>query len=176
MTGGSVSLATLADWLARFDAILAEREASGATIASGMAAVMEKVGRDPAGTVDEVFKLVGMTLAGSAGSADGPLYGTFFLRFGMTCGATSSLEAGALGRALRAGLEGVAARGSVRGADTSMVDNIAPAIEAYDAAVAAGADIAAATRAAAGAVGGIDSRSPSSLLFAALALAMAEVS
>ena len=90
-------------------------------------------------TVDELFKTAGMDAVSSISAA----YGSFFLRFGMTAGAVTSLDAEALGDALRGGLEGVAARG-----ESELASDLARAIAAYSAAVAGGADVAAAASAA----------------------------
>ncbi len=162
MTNGTVSLEQLTAWLARFEALVTENKAylteldsaigdadHGANMARGMAAVMEKIGANPAaGAVDELFKSVGMTLVTSVGGASGPLYGTFFLRFGMNGGPARSLDAAALGGALRAGLEGVVARGKAEIGDKTMFDAMSPAIDAYVAAVAGGLDAATAASAA----------------------------
>jgi dihydroxyacetone kinase-like protein len=162
MTNGTVSLDQLTDWLARFEALVSEQRAylteldsaigdadHGANMARGMTAVMEKIGATSApGTVDELFKSVGMTLVTSVGGASGPLYGTFFLRFGMTSGAVTSLDSATLGTSLRAGLDGVVARGKAEIGDKTMFDAMSPALDAYDAAVAGGSDAAAAASAA----------------------------
>ena len=161
MTNSTVSLDQLTDWLARFEAIVTEQRAylteldsaigdadHGANMARGMTAVMEKIGAAQAGAVDELFKAVGMTLVTSVGGASGPLYGTFFLRFGMNAGAAKTLDGAALGTALRAGLEGVVARGKAEIGDKTMFDAMSPALDAYDAAIAAGSDVATATHAA----------------------------
>jgi dihydroxyacetone kinase-like protein len=162
MTNGTVSLDQLTDWLARFKDLVTEQRAylteldsaigdadHGANMARGMTAVMEKIGASgAAGTVDELFKSVGMTLVTSVGGASGPLYGTFFLRFGMTSGAVTSLDSASLGTSLRAGLDGVVARGKAEIGDKTMFDAMSPALDSYDAAVAAGSDVAAAASAA----------------------------
>ena len=162
MTNGTVSLEQLTDWLARFEALVTEQRAylteldsaigdadHGANMARGMTAVMEKIGANAAATaVDELFKSVGMTLVTSVGGASGPLYGTFFLRFGMNAGPAKSLDAAGLGSALRAGLEGVVARGKAEIGDKTMFDAMSPALDAYDAAVAGGSDVAGAASAA----------------------------
>ena len=101
-------------------------------------------------TADELFKTVGMTLVTSVGGASGPLYGTFFLRFGMTAGSVSECDGPALAAALRAGLEGVVARGKPEANDKTMFDAMAPAIDALDSALASGASLADAAAAARG--------------------------
>jgi dihydroxyacetone kinase-like protein len=82
-----------------------------------------------------------MTLVTSVGGASGPLYGTFFLRMGMAAGAVGTFDGPALGAALRAGLEGVVARGKAETGDKTMYDAMAPALDAYDAAIAGGSTI-----------------------------------
>ena len=172
MAGGTVDLAGLVDWLSRFRDLVTEQRAElteldsaigdadhGANMTRGMDAVMDKIGATPAGAADELFKTVGMTLVTSVGGASGPLYGTFFLRMGMTTGAVTTLDAAALGAALRAGLDGVVARGKAELGDKTMFDAMAPAIDAWDG--AAGDGLAAASAAAfAAAQAGRDSTEP----------------
>jgi dihydroxyacetone kinase-like protein len=76
------------------------------------------------------------------------LYGTFFLRFG-TAMAGVELTPETIGRGLHAGVEGVLARGKAELGDKTMYDAWAPALEAYDGAVAGGSDLGAALTAAA---------------------------
>lgn len=136
------------EWLTELDSAIGDAD-HGANMTRGMAAVVEKIDTAPPATVDELLKTAGMTLVASVGGASGPLYGTFFLRMGTTAGAVSELDAPALASALRAGLEGIVARGKAEAGDKTMFDALAPALDALDAAVAEGADLPAAVRAAA---------------------------
>jgi dihydroxyacetone kinase-like protein len=158
----AVDTTVLADWVSRFGAAVAEKRDwlteldsaigdadHGANMARGMSAVSEKLAAGTPGTVDELLKTVGMTLVSSVGGASGPLYGTFFLRMGMTAGAVPELDGPALAAALRAGLDGIVARGKAEAGDKTMFDAMAPAVDALDAALAGGASIADATRTAA---------------------------
>lgn len=158
----SVGTAALVDWIHRFrDAVTAKRDwlteldsaigdaDHGANMARGMDAVVAKLEAGAPATVDELLKGVGMTLVSSVGGASGPLYGTLFLRMGMAAGTVTELDATALAASLRAGLDGIVARGKAEAGDKTMFDAMAPAVDALDAAVAGGADLAAATAAAA---------------------------
>ncbi|KJL26299.1 PTS-dependent dihydroxyacetone kinase, ADP-binding subunit DhaL [Microbacterium oxydans] len=158
----AVDTAVLADWIARFGAAVTEKRDwlteldsaigdadHGANMARGMGAVGEKLSAGVPATVDELLKTVGMTLVSSVGGASGPLYGTFFLRMGMTAGAVSDLDGAALAAALRAGLDGIVARGKAEAGDKTMFDAMAPAVDAMDAALAAGSSVSDAVRAAA---------------------------
>jgi dihydroxyacetone kinase-like protein len=174
MADGTVSLDQFVNWLSRFRDLVIENQSylteldsaigdadHGSNMTRGMNAVMEKIGASPPAAVDELFKSVGMTLVTSVGGASGPLYGTFFLRVGMTAGPATSLDPGAISVALRAGLDGVVARGKAEAGEKTMYDAMAPALDALDASIAAGDGLAAASAAAfAAAQAGRDSTEP----------------
>lgn len=158
----TIDTTTLLDWITRFrDAVTEKREwlteldsaigdaDHGSNMSRGMSAVVEKLDAGAPATVDELLKSVGMTLVSSVGGASGPLYGTLFLRMGMTAGAVTELDAAGLAAALRAGLDGIVARGKAEAGDKTMFDAMAPAVDAFDAAIAGGADLTAAARSAA---------------------------
>lgn len=136
------------EWLTELDSAIGDAD-HGANMARGMAAVVDKLDAGAPETIDELLKGVGMTLVSSVGGASGPLYGTFFLRMGMTAGAVPTLDAASLATALRAGLDGVVARGKAEAGDKTMYDAMAPAVDALDSTLAAGAGLAAALVAAA---------------------------
>ncbi|WP_454113398.1 dihydroxyacetone kinase subunit DhaL [Microbacterium maritypicum] len=135
------------DWLTELDSAIGDAD-HGANMARGMSAVGEKLSAGAPGTVDELLKTVGMTLVSSVGGASGPLYGTFFLRMGMAAGPVTALDGPALAAALRAGLDGIVARGKAEAGDKTMFDAMAPAVDAMDAALAAGASVPDAAKAA----------------------------
>ena len=158
---GAVDTAALQEWISRFSDAIAEKRDwlteldsaigdadHGANMARGMGAVVDKLGTGAPATIDDLLKTVGMTLVSSVGGASGPLYGTFFLRMGMSAGAVTSLDGSALGAALRAGLEGIVARGKPEAGDKTMFDAMSPAVDAFDAALAAESSVADAARAA----------------------------
>lgn len=154
---------TAAAWLAGFAATV-HRDAAhltaldaaigdadhGSNLDRGMAAV---AAIDPAGFADPASYLTkaGMTLVSTVGGASGPLYGTFLLRFGAALPGGAASDAAGLGAALRAGVEGVRARGKATAGDKTMLDALEPALAAYEESVHAGADLAAALAAAASA-------------------------
>jgi dihydroxyacetone kinase-like protein len=100
-----------------------------------------------------LFKKVGMTLVSTVGGASGPLYGTFFLRFGGALQGVDEASAIELGAALRAGFEGIVSRGKAEAGDKTMVDAWGPALEAYDGAASQGLESALKAAAAAAAKG-----------------------
>ena len=129
-----------ADLIAEHRAYLTELDSAigdadhGINMDRGMQAVRAKLDATPLGAADELFKLVGMTLVSSIGGASGPLYGTFFLRFGTACGPSVALSADDVVKAFRAGVEGLVARGKPELGDKTMFDSLHPALEALDAA------------------------------------------
>jgi dihydroxyacetone kinase-like protein len=152
----AVTLTGLSAWVEGFAALVREQKEQltaldaaigdadhGINMDRGMTAVLAALdGDDSLSSAAALFKKVGMTLVSSVGGASGPLYGTFFLRLGMACGDVASLSAEDLAKALRAGLEGIVARGKAEAGDKTMYDALAPAIDALDDALGAGAGLA----------------------------------
>ena len=87
-------------------------------------------------TAGALFTKVGMTLVSTVGGASGPLFGTFFLRMGtLARRRRHGRRRPTFAAALRAGLDGVVARGKAEPGDKTMYDALAPAVDALDAAV-----------------------------------------
>ncbi|MEO9322805.1 dihydroxyacetone kinase subunit DhaL [Nocardioides sp. C4-1] len=137
------------DHLTELDSAIGDAD-HGSNLVRGTDAVMAALDPPP-DTVAALGKKTGMTLVTSVGGASGPLYGTFFLRAGAAAGDVTELDAAALGTVLRAGVDGIRSRGKAELGDKTMYDALGPAVDTYDAAVAAGDDIATAARAAAAA-------------------------
>lgn len=149
-------------WLERYAAVVADQKQyltgldaaigdgdHGINMDRGFQTVVAKIGpiRDKdAGTV---LKTTGMALVGSVGGAGGPLYGTFFLRAGTALDGKRDVSADELVDALEAGLKGVVERGKANRNDKTMVDALAPAIDAARQALAGGASLETAVAAAA---------------------------
>src|SRR4051812_48489367 len=126
-----------------------------------MAAVVTALEEAADATPGEVLKNTGMKLVSTVGGASGPLYGTLFLRMSGSAGNAESLDAVGVAAAFRAGLEGVVARGRAQAGDKTMYDALAPACDAFDAALADGAGLAEGlARAAAAADAGRDATIP----------------
>jgi dihydroxyacetone kinase-like protein len=158
----TITAAALSEWLRRFSEVvheqagyLTELDAAigdadhGINMDRGMRAVVAMLDSHEFETADAMLKKAGMTLVSTVGGASGPLYGTFFLRFAAALAGADEIGADELGKAFRAGVEGIVARGKAEIGDKTMVDSWWPAVEAYDAAVADGGDLSAAVAAAA---------------------------
>lgn len=121
----------------------------GINMQRGFAQVVEVLDtRRPSQVAVLLRDVVAMTVLSAVAGASGALYGTFFLRMATTAGDVTSLDGLAFAQALRAGLEGVAQRSDAKVGYKTMVDALDPAIEALDGALAGGAGLGAALRAA----------------------------
>lgn len=158
----AVTLEGLLAWVRGFAALIGENKAQltqldaaigdadhGTNMDRGMTAVLAVLDDgDPPASAASLFKQVGMTLVSTVGGASGPLYGTFFLRFATAAGEVSGLDPKGFAAALRAGLDGIVARGKAEAGDKTMYDALAPAVAALDDALEGGEDLDAALRAA----------------------------
>ena len=126
--------------LTRLDAAIGDGD-HGTNMNRGFKAVLQRLDGLEAADFGSVFKAVGMALIGKVGGASGPLYGSFYLAVGKGLGEVEAVEDGALATALRAGYEGVVARGKAQLEDKTMLDAWHPALEAMDAALAGGSDL-----------------------------------
>lgn len=121
----------------------------GSNMARGFGLALEKLDNFKELSISDILKQVGMVLISNVGGASGPLYGTAFLKASVATAGRESLDSSDLIRAYELIIEGIKQRGqSDRGCKT-MLDAIIPAYEAFKAAVEAGGDLKAASRAAA---------------------------
>ncbi|HSP60733.1 MAG TPA: dihydroxyacetone kinase subunit DhaL [Ornithinimicrobium sp.] len=139
-----------ADHLTELDRAIGDGD-HGTNMARGFGRCAELAENEEFGGIDAYLKKVGMTLVGTVGGASGPLYGTFFLRMAGPLSATADAGTFELGQGLRAGVEGIVARGKAETGDKTMYDALAPAVEAFTVAAADGGSVAACVQAAAGA-------------------------
>jgi dihydroxyacetone kinase-like protein len=108
---------------------------------------MEKLPTVADKDIGNILKTIGMTLISSVGGASGPLYGTFFMRSGMTVIAKEELTNDDLYKLLLAGVEGILQRGRAQLGDKTMYDAWAPALDAMRAGFDNGDDTITALRA-----------------------------
>jgi dihydroxyacetone kinase-like protein len=137
-----------ADALTALDSAIGDAD-HGSNMRRGMTAVVGKLDAAADASPSALLKAAGMTLVSTVGGASGPLYGTFFLRMATAAGDRTELDAAGLAAALRAGLDGVVARGKAAPGDKTMLDALVPAVDALDAALAQGAGLRDALRSAA---------------------------
>ncbi len=148
-----VSTAGLDQWVRAFAGLVAENKVSltdldaaigdgdhGANMDRGMRAAVAALDDTHLASASALFTKVGMTVVSTVGGASGPLFGTMFLRIGAALGDTPEVSLAQLATALRAGLDGVVARGKAEPGDKTMYDALAPAVDALENAASAGVD------------------------------------
>jgi dihydroxyacetone kinase-like protein len=126
--------------LTRLDAAIGDGD-HGTNMNRGLKAALQRLDGLQAEDFGSVFKAVGMALISKVGGASGPLYGSFYLAVGKGLGDAEAAVDGALAAALRAGYDGVVARGKAQLEDKTMLDALHPALEALEAALAGGSDL-----------------------------------
>lgn len=143
----AAAIADHADELTRLDSAIGDAD-HGVNLNRGFTAVVAALdGYEPA-TVGEVFTKTGTTLVSTVGGASGPLFGTAFRAIGKAL-TEPTVDAAALGAALRAGLEGLQKLGAAVPGDKTIVDAYGPALAAFDEDLAGGGDLASAAAASA---------------------------
>jgi dihydroxyacetone kinase-like protein len=147
MREASAAVAAEADHLTQLDSAIGDGD-HGVNMTRGFQAVVDAVdGTDePPG---KALILAGKTLVSKVGGASGPLWGTALRRAGRAVGGAETLDGAQLVAALSAGLAGVVELGAAEPGDKTMVDALAPAIDALRAALDAGEPLDAALAAAA---------------------------
>jgi dihydroxyacetone kinase-like protein len=123
------------DVLTDLDAAIGDGD-HGANMDRGMRAAVAAIEEAKPATASALFNKVGMTLVSTVGGASGPLFGTLFLRIGSSLDDADKVTLEQFTSALRAGLEGVIARGKAEAGDKTMYDALAPAVTALESAVA----------------------------------------
>ena len=118
----------------------------GTNMDRGMRAAVEKVEAVEGDDIGAVLKAVGMALVSKVGGAAGPLYGTLFLQMGTATAGRTELDLAGWADALEAGIKGVRARGKAELEDKTMVDALAPALDALREAERDGAELGDALR------------------------------
>jgi len=117
--------------LTQLDAAIGDGD-HGENMMRGFKAIEKKLqaeGGSPA-DLSALFKLVGMTLLSSVGGAAGPLYGGFFLALGKAATGKDRLTKQELAQILEQGLADIQKRGKAQLGDKTMVDALAPALQA----------------------------------------------
>lgn len=160
LCGFAEEVAVNRNLLTQLDAAIGDAD-HGINLNRGLTEVIDALDglADPSPGV--LLKTTGMTLVRTVGGASGPLYGTFFLRMSTAAGDLKTLDPARLADALRAGLDGVVARGRAQAGDKTMYDALSPACDALDTSLADGLDLTTALqRAAAAADTGRDATIP----------------
>ncbi len=117
------------EYLTQLDSAIGDAD-HGTNMKRGFDKVMEKLPGVADKDIGNILKTTGMTLISSVGGASGPLYGTFFMRAGMSAAAKEELSGEDLAALLQAGVDGLIQRGRAQLGDKTMIDAWMPALDA----------------------------------------------
>lgn len=127
------------DYLTQLDAAIGDAD-HGINMDRGFKKVMSQLPSVVDKDIGSILKTTGMALISSVGGAGGPLYGTLFMRAGMAVDGKYELTGEDVAALLQAAVDGVVQRGKAQLGDKTMVDALAPAVEAFKQALEQGKD------------------------------------
>jgi len=136
------------DHLAALDSMIGDGD-HGANIARAMAAASTQVASLDSPMPADVLRSTGRAVINEMGGAAGVIFGSFFRGCARAVTDRSALDVHDLARMLAAGLAEVQKRGQAQTGDKTMVDALAPAVQAMQTAADADMPITEAVRAAA---------------------------
>lgn len=116
-------------YLSELDAAIGDGD-HGLNMSKGFKAVVEKVNDIPEDDLGNILKNCGMALVSNVGGASGPLYGTAFMKAASVVTKKSCMDINDFIRVLETSLEGIKMRGKSIEGEKTMIDTLAPAIEA----------------------------------------------
>lgn len=125
-------------YFGELDAVVGDGD-FGYSLARGFEKLLEgwdELDRTDAGTF---LKRAGMIISSRIGGTSGPIWGTAFLRAGMTAG-SEEIDGARLVAMLRSAVEGIMARGQAELGDKTLLDALVPMTDRIEAELAAGAD------------------------------------
>src|SRR3954471_18569149 len=130
------------DYLTQLDAAIGDGD-HGINMNRGFDAVTKALAVQETGIAPgKLLVVVGKTLVSTVGGASGPLWGTALRRAGRALGDAERFDGPALVTALDAAVEGIVELGAARPGDKTMVDALAPAVDALRSGLDAGQDTA----------------------------------
>lgn len=129
------------DFLTELDNVIGDGD-HGINMARGFKAVDAKIDALETGDIGDILKNTGMALVSTVGGASGPLYGTAFMKAGMTMSKKTEMSLADFLNCLEAAVEGVKMRGKSVQGEKTMLDAMIPALEAMKEAAGQGLDTA----------------------------------
>lgn len=130
------------DYLTQLDAAIGDAD-HGANMDRGFTAVLEKLdGEASSEPPGKLLLTAGSTLVSTVGGASGPLWGTALRRAGRSLGDAEEFGPAELVAALDAALGGVVELGAASVGEKTMVDALAPAVNALRERVESGGSLA----------------------------------
>ena len=121
------------DYLTEVDSAIGDGD-HGMGMSGGMQKAAEALQKKAVfDTINEIFKVTGMSMLSSMGGASGVIFGTMFLGGVKGLEPIQTLDAEAMARIMRGSLDAICLRGKAQEGDKTMVDALAPAVKALEA-------------------------------------------
>lgn len=127
------------DYLTELDNIIGDGD-HGINMARGFQMVETKLPTLEEKDIGTILKTVGMTLVSTVGGSSGPLYGTAFMKAGMSMAGKMDMSLSDFLTCLDAAIEGVKMRGKSTQGEKTMLDSMIPALHTMKEASASGMD------------------------------------
>ena len=128
------------DFLTQLDAAIGDAD-HGVNMDRGFSAALAKVDEDASRSPGALLEIVGTTLVLSVGGAAGPLYGSAIRQMGRALDVSESFGAEDLLVSFRAALDEIQRLGAAQPGDKTIVDALAPAIDAFERGLRSGDDL-----------------------------------
>jgi len=122
------------DYLSEVDGAIGDGD-HGVNMNKGFTLTEAKLA-DRSVSMSEALNILGRTLIMEIGGSMGPLYGTVFMGLSKACNVKETIDKHTYAEMLQSSLDGLQAFDKAKVGDKTLMDTLAPAIDAYKAAVA----------------------------------------
>lgn len=116
-------------YLTELDSAIGDAD-HGVNMNRGSKRVLEKIAGKSYDDFGGLYRDVAMTVMSAVGGSAGPLYGTFFMKMGQRLSGKREVPVAEFAEAMRDGLAGLMTLGKSAPGDKTMIDALAPAVEA----------------------------------------------
>lgn len=120
-----------AHYFADLDSVVGDGD-FGFSLRNGFEVVAAEYDTFDHSSVGSVLKKIGLVISGKVGGVSGPIWGTAFLRAGVTAGDKTELSSEDVIAMLRASVEGIMQRGQSALGDKTLLDALVPAIDSLE--------------------------------------------
>jgi dihydroxyacetone kinase-like protein len=125
------------DALCRLDAAVGDGD-HGISMARGFRTAADRLPGVQDRDIEAIAGMVGAALTGGIGGVTGPIFGTLFTRLAVEAHGKEQLGPDDLARAFRGALDAIRTLGGAKPGDKTMVDALAPSVDALERAAADG--------------------------------------
>jgi len=120
---------------AQLDSVVGDGD-FGYSLRNGFEVVVSDYDTFDRSSVGTLLKKVGLVISGKVGGVSGPIWGTAFLRAGITAGDKTELSPEDVIAMLRASIAGIMQRGDSSLGDKTLLDALVPAVDSLEASFA----------------------------------------